>query len=310
MEYANHLNEYVAAPSVEEVAREVAALREAAAENHNADVYRFCYSAIDLTTLSCNDSTASVSAFAERCMEFYTAYPHIPNVASICIYPSFVETVGLVVDGSPMRITAVAGGFPSSQTFLEVKMLEAAMAIENGADEIDIVLNAGKMLTGAYDEAANEIEVLRAESAGTVLKVILETGALKTPELIRKASLLSMFDGQDRRRRDARSGRGHVSRHTRLPRAHGTPRGLQGRGRSAFGRGCRAVLHHRGADLGPRVAHRRSVPHRSVVGRQQSALGDRGTRGEVLLTAEKRVTHSPTNSETGCPTNCRTSYFP
>ena len=197
MEYANHLNEYVAAPSVEEVAREAAALREAAAENHNADVYRFCYSAIDLTTLSCNDSTASVSAFAERCMEFYTAYPHIPNVASICIYPSFVETVGLVVDGSPMRITAVAGGFPSSQTFLEVKMLEAAMAIENGADEIDIVLNAGKMLTGAYDEAANEIEVLRAESAGTVLKVILETGALKTPELIRKASLLSMFAGAD-----------------------------------------------------------------------------------------------------------------
>ncbi len=197
MEYANHLNEYVAAPSVEEVAREVAALREAAAENHNADVYRFCYSAIDLTTLSCNDSTASVSAFAERCMEFYTAYQHIPNVASICIYPSFVETVGLVVDGSPMRITAVAGGFPSSQTFLEVKMLEAAMAIENGADEIDIVLNAGKMLTGAYDEAANEVEVLRAESAGTVLKVILETGALKTPELIRKASLLSMFAGAD-----------------------------------------------------------------------------------------------------------------
>lgn len=197
MEYANHLNEYVAAPSVEEVAREVAALREAAAENHNADVYRFCYSAIDLTTLSCNDSNASVSAFAERCMEFYTAYPHIPNVASICIYPSFVETVGLVVDGSPMRITAVAGGFPSSQTFLEVKMLEAAMAIENGADEIDIVLNAGKMLTGAYDEAANEVEVLRAESAGTVLKVILETGALKTPELIRKASLLSMFAGAD-----------------------------------------------------------------------------------------------------------------
>ncbi len=197
MEYANHLNEYVAAPSVEEVAREAAALREAAAENHNADVYRFCYSAIDLTTLSCNDSTASVSAFAERCMEFYTAYPHLPNVASICIYPSFVETVGLVVDGSPMRITAVAGGFPSSQTFLEVKMLEAAMAIENGADEIDIVLNAGKMLTGAYDEAANEVEVLRAESAGTVLKVILETGALKTPELIRKASLLSMFAGAD-----------------------------------------------------------------------------------------------------------------
>ena len=197
MEYANHLNEYAAAPSAEDVAREVAALREAAAANNNADVFRFCYSAIDLTTLSCNDSAASVSAFAERCMEFYSAYPDIPNVASICIYPPFVETVGLAVDGSPMRITAVAGGFPSSQTFLEVKMLEVAMAIENGADEIDIVLNAGKMLSGEYDEAANEVEVLRAEAAGTVLKVILETGALKTPELIRKASLLSMFAGAD-----------------------------------------------------------------------------------------------------------------
>ncbi len=197
MEYANHLNEYAAAPSAEDVAREVAALREAAAANNNADVFRFCYSAIDLTSLSCNDSAASVSAFAERCMEFYSAYPDIPNVASICIYPPFVETVGLAVDGSPMRITAVAGGFPSSQTFLEVKMLEVAMAIENGADEIDIVLNAGKMLSGEYDEAANEVEVLRAEAAETVLKVILETGALKTPELIRKASLLSMFAGAD-----------------------------------------------------------------------------------------------------------------
>ena len=197
MEYANHLREYAAAPSADEVAREVAALREAAADNCKTDVYRFCYSAIDLTTLSCNDSTDSVSAFADRCMEFYSAYPDIPNVASICIYPSFVETVGLAVDGSPMRITAVAGGFPSSQTFLEVKMLEAAMAIENGADEIDIVLNVGKMLTGRYDEAANEVEVLRAEASETVLKVILETGALKTPELIRKASLLAMFAGAD-----------------------------------------------------------------------------------------------------------------
>ena len=197
MEYANHLNEYAPAPSAEEVAREVAELREASAANHNAEVYRFCYSAIDLTTLSCNDSTLSVTAFARRCAEFYSAYPHIPNVASICVYPPFVETVGLAIDGTPMRITSVAGGFPSSQTFLEVKMLEVAMAIENGADEVDIVLNVGKMLTGAYDEAANEVEVLRAEAAGTVLKVILETGALKTPELIRKASLLAMFAGTD-----------------------------------------------------------------------------------------------------------------
>ena len=198
MEYAEHLNEYAPAPSEAQVAEEVAQLKVAAKANENIEVYKFCYSTIDLTTLSCNDSVESVTKFANKTMEFYEAYPNIPNVASICVYPSFVETVGLAVDGSPMRITSVAGGFPASQTFLEVKMLEVAMAIENGADEVDIVLNVGKMLTGEYDEAANEVEVLRNEAGEeTVLKVIIESGALKTPELIRKASLLSMFAGTD-----------------------------------------------------------------------------------------------------------------
>lgn len=198
MEYANHLNEYTSAPSEAQVAEEVAQLKVAAKANENIDVYKFCYSTIDLTTLSCNDSEESVTKFAKRAVEFYEAYPEIPNVASICVYPSFVETVGLAVDGSPMRITSVAGGFPASQTFLEVKMLEVAMAVENGADEVDIVLNVGKMLTGEYDEAANEVEVLRQEAGEeTILKVIIESGALKTPDLIRKASLLSMFAGAD-----------------------------------------------------------------------------------------------------------------
>ena len=198
MEYAEHLNEYAPAPSEAQVAEEVAQLKVAAKANENIEVYKFCYSTIDLTTLSCNDSVESVTKFANKTMEFYEAYPNIPNVASICVYPSFVETVGLAVDGSPMRITSVAGGFPASQTFLEVKMLEVAMAVENGADEVDIVLNVGKMLTGEYDEAANEVEVLRNEAGKeTVLKVIIESGALKTPELIRKASLLSMFAGTD-----------------------------------------------------------------------------------------------------------------
>ena len=197
MEYTNRLNEYAQAPTAEQVAEEVAALKEAAKENYNPEVYKFCYSSIDLTTLSCNDSVESVTEFAGKAAEFYQAYPDVPNVASICVYPPFVETVGLAVDGTPMRITSVAGGFPSSQTFMEVKMLEVAMAVENGADEVDIVINVGKMLTGAYDEAAAEVEVLRAESQGAVLKVILETGALKTPDLIRKASILSMEAGTD-----------------------------------------------------------------------------------------------------------------
>lgn len=198
MEYANQLNQYALAASEIDVAADVARIKAVSTRNCNTDVYKLCYSAIDLTTLSCNDSVTSVTEFARKAVEFYTKYPHIPNVASICIYPSFVETVGLAVDGTPMRITSVGGGFPAAQTFLEVKALEVAMAIENGADEVDIVLNVGRMLTGQYDEAANEVEVIRAEiDEDVILKVIIESGALKTPELIRKASLLSMFAGAD-----------------------------------------------------------------------------------------------------------------
>ena len=134
---------------------------------------------------------------ARRAAQFEMDFPHLQNVASICVYPPFVETVGLNIDGTPLRITSVAGGFPSSQTFLEVKMLEVAMAIENGADEVDVVINVGEILSGAYDEAAHEIEVLRGESDGATLKVILETGALKSPELIYNASLLAMAAGAD-----------------------------------------------------------------------------------------------------------------
>ena len=198
MEYTNILNQYAPAMSEEQAAEVVAQAKAAAAKNENVEVYKFCLSAIDLTTLTCNDSVESVTEFAKKTVTFGEAYPDVPNVASICVYPSFVETVGLAIDGTPMRITSVGGGFPASQTFLEVKMLEVAMAVENGADEVDIVLNVGKMLTGAYDEAANEVEMIRSEmDADVILKVIIESGALKTPELIRKASLISMAAGAD-----------------------------------------------------------------------------------------------------------------
>ena len=198
MEYSNIINQYAPAMSEAEVAAAVAQAKAAMSKNENVEVYKFCLSAVDLTTLTCNDSVESVSAFAKRAVDFYAKYPELENVASICVYPSFVETVGLAVDGSPMRITSVAAGFPASQTFLEVKMLEVAMAVENGADEVDIVLNVGKMLTGAYDEAANEVEVIRSEmDSDIILKVIIESGALKTPDLIRKASLISMAAGAD-----------------------------------------------------------------------------------------------------------------
>ena len=170
MEYANHLNEYAAAPTAEEVAQAVDAAQKGVEANMSPEVLKSCLAAIDLTSLSCNDNEESIRAFARRAAEFGPRYPHLNNVASICVYPPFVETVGLEIDATPLRITSVAGGFPSSQAFLEVKMLEVAMAIENGADEVDVVLNVGKILSEAYDEAANEIEVLREEAEEATLK--------------------------------------------------------------------------------------------------------------------------------------------
>lgn len=197
MDYAKELEKYAPAHTEAQVGKEVAKIKIAANRNGNAEVYKFCYSAIDLTTLSCTDTVESVREFARKAVDFNRVFPDIPNVASICIYPPFVETVGLEVDGTPMRITSVAGAFPASQSFIEVKALEVAMAIENGADEIDIVLNPGMVMAGHLDEAASEVELLRKEAADVVLKVIIESGALKTPELIRRASLISMFAGAD-----------------------------------------------------------------------------------------------------------------
>ena len=197
MEYSNIINQYAPAMSEAEVAAAVAQAKAAMSKNENVEVYKFCLSAVDLTTLTCNDSVESVTEFAKRTVTFAEKYPQIPNVASICVYPSFVETVGLEIDGTPLRITSVAGAFPASQSFIEVKALEVAMAIESGADEIDIVLNPGLMLSGHEAEAASEVELLREEAKDVVLKVIIESGALKTPELIRRASLVSMFAGAD-----------------------------------------------------------------------------------------------------------------
>jgi deoxyribose-phosphate aldolase len=197
MDYIKELENYAPAHTEAQVGKEVAKIKVAANRNGNVDVYKFCYSAIDLTTLSCTDSHESVREFARKAVEFTQKFPNIPNVASICVYPPFVEDVGLEVDGTPMRITSVGGAFPAAQSFIEVKALEVAMAIENGADEIDIVLNPGLIISNHIDEAASEVELLCNEAKDVVLKVIIESGALKTPELIRRASLVSMFAGAD-----------------------------------------------------------------------------------------------------------------
>ena len=198
MEYSKMLAEYGPAMSEQEVADFVAMAREKSVRNQNTDVYKLCYSTIDLTTLTEKDSVESVGKFVKKAVDFQSHFPNIPNVASICVFPLFVDVVGLGVEGTDIGVTSVAAGFPASQTFVEIKMLEVSMAVENGADEIDVVINVGQMLEGDYEPMTNEIAMLREEAGpDTIFKVIIESGALQTPELIRKASLLSMFAGAD-----------------------------------------------------------------------------------------------------------------
>lgn len=199
MDYLNTLAKYPSIPTVNDVEKALEKARAESVKNLNKEVYALCYSAIDLTQLNVTDSVSHIKSFTTKVVEFPRHFPSIANVASICVHPNFVETVGIAIGDDNMAITSVAGGFPSSQTFLEVKMLEMAMAIENGADEIDVVINVGQMIEGDYDAMASDVEILcrEAHESDVIFKVIIESGALKTPELIYKASILSMATGTD-----------------------------------------------------------------------------------------------------------------
>ena len=188
---------YPFAMSDEQVKAQVAELLSShAAENNNAAVWAQCLNQIDLTTLSVDDTTDKVATMAQRVNEFETQFPHHKNVAAICVYPALVKTVRDHLT-APIGIAAVAGGFPASQTFLEVKVAEAAMAVKDGATEIDIVLPVGKFLEERYEEVADEIMEIKAAIGEAHLKVILETGALRSAENIYRASILAMAAGAD-----------------------------------------------------------------------------------------------------------------
>ena len=198
MEYTPTLRNFGPAPTADEVSALLEKIGPQARRNCRTEVYKRCFGCIDLTSLGATDSRRSIGEFTRKAIELPRHFPEAGSVASICVYPVFVETVGLAAGDSKMAITSVSGGFPSSQTYLEVKMLETAMAIENGADEIDIVISIGEMLDGEYDLAGNEIETLRAEiSDDAILKVILESGTLSDPELIHKAATIAMEAGAD-----------------------------------------------------------------------------------------------------------------
>lgn len=166
-------------------------------ENNTPDVHKFLLNTIDLTTLNSTDTQQSVTAFTERVNAFDEEHPELPNVAAICVYPCFAPVVRSVLEVSKVDIACVSGGFPSSQTFPEVKIAETALAVESGADEIDIVLNLGLFLDENYEDLCDEIQEIKHSCRHARLKVILETGALKSAENIKKASVLSLYSGAD-----------------------------------------------------------------------------------------------------------------
>lgn len=172
-------------------------LAEHMQENCNQDVYKLLFNTIDLTTLNGTDSPQSVARFTERVNDFDREYPMLPNVAAICVYPNFAQVVRAVLEESDVRIACVSGGFPASQTFNEVKIAETALAVDGGADEIDIVLNIGNFLDGDYEAVCDEIIEQKAACRDSHLKVILETGALRTAAAIKRASILSLYSCAD-----------------------------------------------------------------------------------------------------------------
>lgn len=166
------------------------------AENDNVDVYKKCLSLIDLTSLKETDTESEIREMVQKVNEFDENFPDIPNVGAICVFPSMVSTVKDTLT-EPVGIASVAAGFPSSQTFIEVKIAETSMCVLEGATEIDVVMSIGKFLEGRYDEVYEELSEIKSACKNAHLKVILETGDLKTASNIKKASVLAMAAGAD-----------------------------------------------------------------------------------------------------------------
>jgi len=178
-----------------------AAVRQLVADNRdkydNAEVLKQLLSTVELTTLKVTDSQESVLRFTENVNRFADEHPELPPLATICVYPNFAKIVSESLEADGVKVACVVGGFPSSQTFIEIKTAETALAVHDGADECDMVLSVGTFQSGDYETCADEIAEIKAACNEKPLKVILETGALKTAEAIKKASILSMYAGTD-----------------------------------------------------------------------------------------------------------------
>ena len=201
---AEYLTKYGYAPDQESMGRALEMIAANLESVASEQVYKECFSMMDLTTLKTDDTPESVLKLVSKVNSFNQSYPEWPLPASICVYSNFAATVK-EARTCDFNITVVSACFPSSQSFLEVKLRECELAVEQGADEVDIVLALNAFLAGNYEAAAEEIRQVRkvidevAERQGRKvhLKVILETGLLRTPEKIAEASFLAMEAGAD-----------------------------------------------------------------------------------------------------------------
>ncbi|MCR4919808.1 MAG: deoxyribose-phosphate aldolase [Prevotella sp.] len=180
---------------VKEAVRNIIATK--VAENDTAEVKRFLMGSVELTTLKTTDSEESVMAFTERVNQFEADYPDLPHVATICVYPCFARVVSQTLEVEGVEVACVSGSFPSSQARMEVKVAETALAVQDGATEIDIVMPVGKFLAGDLEGASEDIQEMKQACGEVPMKVILETGCLKTARNIKTASILAMYSGAD-----------------------------------------------------------------------------------------------------------------
>ena len=189
--YQTELNDQEVREAVKKI------IAERVHENDTPEVKKFLLGSVELTTLKTTDSEESVMAFTEKVNQFDDAYPDLPHVATICVYPNFAKTVAETLEVDGVEIACVSGSFPSSQTFTEIKIAETALAIKDGATEIDMVMPVGKFLSGNYEDVADEIAEMKAVCGEHKMKVILETGCLKTASNIKKAAIIAMYGGAD-----------------------------------------------------------------------------------------------------------------
>lgn len=196
--YEEALKKYNCEVSDEQVSAAVKKIiAEKVHENDTLDIKKFLMGSVELTSLSTTDSDESIMAFTERVNQFDEAYADLPHVATICVYPCFAKTVSETLEVEGVEVACVSGSFPSSQALIEVKVAETALAVKDGATEIDIVMPVGKFLSGDYEGLCDDINEQKQACGEAAMKVILETGCLKTASNIKKASILSMYAGAD-----------------------------------------------------------------------------------------------------------------